>query len=76
MAVLPARMTASISRPGNLGAATAINYKTDDFGAGSGDRGADVILDMVGWDHIARSGAAAYAPVKSRAHVGKIALTL
>jgi NADPH:quinone reductase len=46
-----------------LGADTAINYKTDDFvaatKAATGDKGADVILDMVGGDYIARNYEAA-----------------
>jgi NADPH2:quinone reductase len=46
-----------------LGADTAINYKTADFvaatKAATGDRGADVILDMVGGDYIARNYEAA-----------------
>jgi NADPH2:quinone reductase len=46
-----------------LGADLAINYKTEDFvsatKAASGDKGADVILDMVGGDYIARNYEAA-----------------
>jgi NADPH2:quinone reductase len=46
-----------------LGADTAINYKTEDFVAAtktaSGGKGADVILDMVGGDYIARNYEAA-----------------
>jgi NADPH2:quinone reductase len=46
-----------------LGADTAINYKTEDFvaatKAATGDKGADVILDMVGGDYIARNYEAA-----------------
>ena len=46
-----------------LGADVAINYKTDDFvaacKAATGDKGADVILDMVGGDYIARNYEAA-----------------
>ncbi len=46
-----------------LGADVAINYKTEDFvavtKAASGDKGADVILDMVGGDYIARNYEAA-----------------
>src|SRR5476651_2404869 len=46
-----------------LGADTAINYKTEDFVAATkvatGDKGADVILDMVGGDYIARNYEAA-----------------
>ena len=46
-----------------LGADFAINYKTEDFvaatKAASGDKGADVILDMVGVDYIARNYEAA-----------------
>ena len=46
-----------------LGADVAINYKTDDFVAATkgatGDKGADVILDMVGGDYIARNYEAA-----------------
>ena len=46
-----------------LGADTAVNYKTDDFvaatKAATGDKGADVILDMVGGDYIARNYEAA-----------------
>jgi NADPH2:quinone reductase len=42
-----------------LGADIAINYKTEDFvaatKAATGDKGADVILDMVGGDYIARN---------------------
>jgi len=47
----------------DLGADTAINYKTEDFvaatKAATGDKGADVILDMVGGDYIARNYEAA-----------------
>jgi putative PIG3 family NAD(P)H quinone oxidoreductase len=47
----------------DLGADTAINYKTEDFvaatKAATGDHGADVILDMVGGDYIARNYEAA-----------------
>jgi putative PIG3 family NAD(P)H quinone oxidoreductase len=46
-----------------LGADLAINYKTEDFVAamrdGSDGHGADVILDMVGGDYLARNMAAA-----------------
>ncbi len=46
-----------------LGADAAINYKTGDFvaatKAATGDKGADVILDMVGGDYIARNYEAA-----------------
>jgi len=46
-----------------LGADVAINYKTDDFvaatKAATGDKGADVIIDMVGGDYIARNYEAA-----------------
>ncbi|HSP49457.1 MAG TPA: NAD(P)H-quinone oxidoreductase [Pseudolabrys sp.] len=46
-----------------LGADVAINYKTDDFvtatKAATGDKGVDVILDMVGGDYIARNYEAA-----------------
>lgn len=46
-----------------LGADAAINYKTEDFvaatKAATGDKGADVILDMVGGDYIARNYEAA-----------------
>ncbi len=46
-----------------LGADTAINYKTEDFvaatKAATGDKGADVILDMVGGDYITRNYEAA-----------------
>jgi NADPH2:quinone reductase len=46
-----------------LGADTAINYNTEDFvaacKAATGDKGADVILDMVGGDYIARNYEAA-----------------
>jgi NADPH2:quinone reductase len=46
-----------------LGADTAINYKAEDFvaatKAATGDKGADVILDMVGGDYIARNYEAA-----------------
>ncbi len=46
-----------------LGADTAINYKTEDFvaacKAATGDKGADVILDMVGGDYIGRNYEAA-----------------
>jgi NADPH2:quinone reductase len=46
-----------------LGADLAVNYKTDDFvaatKAATGDKGADVILDMVGGDYIARNYEAA-----------------
>jgi NADPH2:quinone reductase len=46
-----------------LGADVAINYKTEDFvaatKAATGDSGADVILDMVGGDYIARNYEAA-----------------
>ena len=46
-----------------LGADVAINYKTEDFvaatKAATGDQGADVILDMVGGDYIARNYEAA-----------------
>src|SRR5271166_835776 len=42
-----------------LGADVAVNYKTDDFVAATkkatGDRGADVILDMVGGEYIDRN---------------------
>lgn len=47
----------------DLGADTAINYKTEDFvaacKAATGDKGVDVILDMVGGDYIARNYEAA-----------------
>ncbi|MGI8526030.1 MAG: NAD(P)H-quinone oxidoreductase [Pseudolabrys sp.] len=46
-----------------LGADIAVNYKTEDFvtatKAATGDEGADVILDMVGGDYIARNYEAA-----------------
>jgi len=46
-----------------LGADLAINYRTEDFVtatlAATGGRGADVILDMVGGDYVARNHAAA-----------------
>jgi NADPH2:quinone reductase len=46
-----------------LGADVAINYKTDDFvaatKAATGDKGADLILDMVGGDYIDRNYEAA-----------------
>jgi len=46
-----------------LGADVAVNYKTEDFvaatKAATGDMGADVILDMVGGDYIARNYEAA-----------------
>ena len=46
-----------------LGADVAINYKTEDFvaatKAATADKGADVILDMVGGDYIARNYEAA-----------------
>lgn len=46
-----------------LGADTAVNYKSEDFvaatKAASGGKGADVILDMVGGDYIARNYEAA-----------------
>jgi NADPH2:quinone reductase len=46
-----------------LGADLAINYKSEDFvaktKAATGDKGADVILDMVGGDYIARNYEAA-----------------
>jgi len=46
-----------------LGAEIAINYKTDDFVAATkqatGDRGADVVLDIVGGDYIDRNYEAA-----------------
>jgi putative PIG3 family NAD(P)H quinone oxidoreductase len=46
-----------------LGADLAINYKTEDFvaatKAATGDKGADVILDMVGGEYIARNYEAA-----------------
>ncbi|MGA7004295.1 MAG: NAD(P)H-quinone oxidoreductase, partial [Pseudolabrys sp.] len=46
-----------------LGADVAINYKTDDFvaatKAATGDKGAEVIVDMVGGDYIARNYEAA-----------------
>ena len=46
-----------------LGADVAVNYKTEDFvaatKAASGGKGADVILDMVGGDYIARNSEAA-----------------
>ncbi len=46
-----------------LGADVAINYKTEDFvaatKAATNDKGADVILDMVGGDYIARNYEAA-----------------
>jgi NADPH2:quinone reductase len=46
-----------------LGADAAINYKTEDFvaatKAATGGRGADVILDMVGGDYVARNYEAA-----------------
>ncbi len=46
-----------------LGADLGINYRTGDFVAGvlaaTGGRGADVILDMVGGDYVARNYAAA-----------------
>jgi NADPH2:quinone reductase len=46
-----------------LGADIAVNYKTDDFvaatKAATGDKGAEVILDMVGGDYIARNYEAA-----------------
>jgi putative PIG3 family NAD(P)H quinone oxidoreductase len=46
-----------------LGADVAVNYKTEDFvaacKAATGDKGADVIMDMVGGDYIARNYEAA-----------------
>ena len=46
-----------------LGADVAVNYKTEDFVAATktatGDRGAEVIVDMVGGDYIARNYEAA-----------------
>ena len=46
-----------------LGADVAVNYKTEDFvaatKAATGDKGAEVILDMVGGDYIARNYEAA-----------------
>ena len=46
-----------------LGADVAINYKTEDFvaacKAATGDKGVDVILDMVGGDYIGRNYEAA-----------------
>ena len=46
-----------------LGADVAINYRTEDFvaatKAATGDKGADVILDMVGGDYIGRNYEAA-----------------
>jgi NADPH:quinone reductase len=46
-----------------LGADVAVNYKTEDFvaatKAATGDKGADVILDMVGGDYITRNYEAA-----------------
>ena len=46
-----------------LGADVAVNYKTEDFvaatKAATGDKGADVILDIVGGDYIARNYEAA-----------------
>src|SRR6185312_458331 len=46
-----------------LGADTAVNYKTEDFvaatKAATGNKGADVILDMVGGDYIERNYEAA-----------------
>jgi len=46
-----------------LGADVAVNYKTDDFvtatKSATADKGADVILDMVGGDYIARNYEAA-----------------
>jgi NADPH2:quinone reductase len=46
-----------------LGADVAVNYKTEDFVAATkkatGDRGADVVLDMVGGDYIDRNYEAA-----------------
>jgi NADPH:quinone reductase len=46
-----------------LGADVAVNYKTEDFvtatKAATGDKGANVILDMVGGDYIARNYEAA-----------------
>ena len=46
-----------------LGADVAVNYKSEDFvaatKAATGDKGADVILDMVGGDYIARNYEAA-----------------
>jgi putative PIG3 family NAD(P)H quinone oxidoreductase len=42
-----------------LGADVAVNYKTEDFvaatRAATGDRGADVVLDMVGGDYVERN---------------------
>ena len=47
----------------NLGADVAINYRTEDFvaatKAATGDKGAEVIVDMVGGDYIARNYEAA-----------------
>jgi len=47
----------------NLGADVAINYRTEDFvaatKAATGDKGAEVIIDMVGGDYIARNYEAA-----------------
>src|SRR5690349_24454571 len=46
-----------------LGADVAVNYKTEDFvaaaKAATGDKGVDVILDMVGGDYVARNYEAA-----------------
>ena len=46
-----------------LGADVAVNYKSEDFvaatKAATGDKGADVILDMVGGDYVARNYEAA-----------------
>jgi len=38
-----------------LGAASAINYKTDDFVAVLGENSTDVVLDMVGGDYVPRN---------------------
>ncbi len=46
-----------------LGADVGVNYRTDDFvaqtSAATGGKGADVVLDMVGGDYVARNYAAA-----------------
>ncbi|WP_374392312.1 NAD(P)H-quinone oxidoreductase, partial [Tabrizicola sp.] len=48
--------TTAIQNAGALGAERAINYRTEDFAAVlSAEGGADVILDMVGGDYIARN---------------------
>ena len=52
-----------VAECGRLGADHGVNYRSDDFVAktlaATGGRGADVILDMVGGDYVARNYAAA-----------------